>query len=195
MLARRYYPEIYYEMARLITDPEVSPRLAAASVLAALGSECGNALMMMRVLTGEQDPMVLRKCFSGHIAAHTDRLWSFATGYLDSADLVLAENVAIAVGESNDKCAFPVLRETWERNLDKERKSTLLLAMALTRDDDAVEYLLSMIKEAHAPEAARALQAISIYSADERLHERVREAISSRKEREVIDAYEMAFSG
>ncbi len=48
MLARRYCPEIYLEMARLLADEEVSPRLAAVGVLSALGSECGNALIMMR---------------------------------------------------------------------------------------------------------------------------------------------------
>ncbi len=194
MLARRYYQDIYFEMARLLVDQEASPRLAAVSVLTALGSECGEALVVMRVLTGEQDPMVLRKCFSGLIAADTDRSWSFVTGFLDSTDLVLAESAAIAVGESHNKHAFPVLRETWERNADMERKSTLLLALALTRDDEAIEYLLRMIREERAPQATRVLQAISIYSADERIRERVHEAVSSRGEREVTEAYERAFT-
>ena len=194
MLARRYYTDIYFEMARLLVDQEAAPRLAAVSVLTALGSECGEALVVMRVLTGEQDPMVLRKCFSGLIAADTDRSWSFVTGFLDSTDLVLAESAAIAVGESHSKRAFPVLRETLERNVDVARKSTLLLALALTRDDKAVEFLLRMIREEGASQAARALQAISIYSADERIRERVHEAVSSRGEREVTQAYERAFA-
>ncbi len=138
--------------------------------------------------------MVLRKCFLGLIAASSDRLWSFVTGYLDSADTILAESAAIAIGESHDKASFRVLREAGERSVGVERGATLLLAMALTRDDEAIEYLLRIIEEERPPKAVRALQAISIYSADERLRERVYRAVSSRGEREVIEAFERAFA-
>lgn len=195
MLGRRYYPDIYFALVPLLVDPESAPRVAAASVLGGLGSDSSELLLMMKVLNPEQDPLVLRTCFAGLLSAETDRSWKFVTGFLKSSDTLLVESAAIALGESHDENAFPVLREAWESSVGLETAGALALAMALNRTDQALDYLIGAIDGSNPGSPRKAIEAMSIYSGDERLEERVRQAADSRRDRAVFEAYQRAFAG
>ncbi len=194
MLGQRYYPDIYFALVPLLVDPEPSPRVAAASVLGGLGSEASELLLMMKVLNPEQDPMVLRTCFAGLLSAGTDRSWKFVAGFLKSPHTLLVESAAMALGESHDENAFKVLREAWESSVGLETAGALALALALNRTDRALDYLIGVISGSNPGSPKRAIEAVSIYSGDERLKERVREAADSRQDRAVMEAYQRAFA-
>ena len=55
-----------------------------------------------------------------------------------------------------------------------------LLAIAMVRNEDAIEMLLGWVREEPGPTARDAIRAFEIYRNDERVVERVREAASGR---------------
>jgi hypothetical protein len=56
------------------------------------------------------------------------------------------------------------------------------MAIALLRRGDALDYLLSLVRDADPPVAADAIAALGTHRGDERLASRVREAAAERDE-------------
>jgi hypothetical protein len=67
-----------------------------------------------------------------------------------------------------------------------------LLAIALLRSDEAIEYLLSLIREEVGPIVRDAIKAFEVYRHDDTMVERVRAAALEREELDLQDALEEA---
>jgi hypothetical protein len=72
------------------------------------------------------------------------------------------------------------LREAWERGGASERRRTLLVAIAMLRSDDALEFLLECLRAESGPVAADALAGLGFYSRDEAIMSRVEQIIRER---------------
>jgi len=86
----------------------------------------------------------------------------------------------LALGESRLAAAFPWLREAWERNVHGAFRRTLLLAMAMLRQDEAVEFLLARLAEDSEKSAVDALAALALYGRDETVCKRIEEILATR---------------
>src|SRR6516164_2695691 len=84
----------------------------------------------------------------------------FVAGYLDSPDPDLRLEAATTLGESREVRAFEALKTCWENHYDPEYKKTLLIAMGLSRQQVAVDFLLSLIAGKDTETAADALTAL-----------------------------------
>jgi HEAT repeat protein len=136
---------------------------------------------------------VVQKCFAGLLNVNADRSWEFVEQFLRSPDSQKAESAALAIGESRDDRAYPTLRAAIDDIPTSESKRILLLAMVLTRRDEAVEYLLEQVKAGSPGGAALALEALSVNSADLRVREMVLDAVESRQDRRIDDAFRRYF--
>ncbi len=72
--------------------------------------------------------------------------------------------------------AFPVLRQWWERADSAALRRTALLAIAMLRREEAIEFLLGLVAEAPGFTARDAIAALAVYRHDEALCERLRTA-------------------
>jgi HEAT repeat protein len=190
-LVRIGYRDTLTELAHLLADPEASARSAAARALGDRGLEDAIPLLRLRVLAGEREASVLSECFAAMLALSPARSVPFVSGLLDRPDGEAAEAAALALGGSRLAEAFDILRSWAERTVDHRRAA--LMAIALLRRPDALDYLVSLVREADPPVAAEAVAALGLHKGDDALAARVREAASGRDEPRLARAMAAVF--
>jgi hypothetical protein len=192
-LLRTRYPEAPSEVVPLLVDRESAARIGAVRGLAANGGETGALLLRLKVLTGDTEPAVLGDCFSGLLVSAPDKSVGFVARYLDAEDDAVAEAAMLALGESRLSPAYEALREKWERSVGSPARKTLLGAMASSRLDDAVTFLVRLVESSNVQTAGDAIEALTIYRHSERVTNMVREAIAARGDKRLMDRFAQAF--
>jgi hypothetical protein len=192
-LARREYEEVFFELTPLLTDPELPPRIAAIKALTYLNEEKSELLLRLKVLTGDEEPQVLSECFLGLVSIAPIRSMEFVAGFLPSSDILVAEGAALALGESREPQAFMILRDYWEGSIEHDFKEMLLLPIALTRCDEAFDFLLDVVRYEHRDYASSAIKALKVYRDDRGLCQEIQLAVASRNDSRVSEVYAREF--
>jgi hypothetical protein len=169
-LVRTNYPDTGTELVHLLADKERGARVGAVRAIAYWGTQAGALLLRFKVLSGDREPEVLAECFNALLFLD-ERSLDFVAGYLDHEDDATAEGAALALGESHREEAFTHLKQ----HADSRIRPTVLLAIALLRQDAAIEYLLRLL-----PDKAAAT-ALEIYKDDPGISEKVRMSAHERE--------------
>ncbi|MCY7323878.1 MAG: hypothetical protein LH660_19280 [Phormidesmis sp. CAN_BIN36] len=186
-LVRMNYFHVLRELADLLADPASEARTAAARAIAYHGSEQGIPLLRMRVLIGDQ-PSVISECLTALLQIDLEGSLPLISRCLYARkspvgeDAELAEVAALALGETRSSKAFEILQTWWKQIRTPELCQTGLMAIALLRHDQAIDFLLSLIADGRLEDSKTALSALSIYRADTGLWQRVVEAVDLRDE-------------
>jgi HEAT repeat protein len=165
-------------LVHLLADADAGARAAAVRALAALGGETAEALIRFKMLDGDSDSTVIGECFSALIAL--TRALEEVEPFLDSAEDDLREAAALAIGQSRLPQALELLRKTWELQRIHREGDPLLLSIALTRQPEAVELLLSLIAQGDIKLALAAVEAMAIYRSDDAIRSKLRAAARQR---------------
>jgi HEAT repeat protein len=181
-LVRMNYPLVMVELADLLADPEPEARISAARAIAYTENSQGVPLLRLKVKLGDKDPQVLSECFIALLKLAPDSSLSLVSGFLEHPDAQISEMAALALGESRIEAAFPVLRQWWQHSRDPELRRSVLLAIAMLRKDEALEFLVSMIEQGKLSEAKDAVAALELYRQDSILWGRICSAIEKREE-------------
>ena len=191
-LARIGHPDAHYILADLLVDSERPVRAAAAKAISYLGCVEGELLLRLKVLTGDAEPDVISECFTSLMAMAPDRSLDFTARYLKSDDTSIAECAALAIGGSRIPQAFDTLKQCWEGDLSPVLHRMLLLPIALLRTDDAFDFLLEIVSTADIRTATQALSTLNLYADDESVR-RIREAVNTRGNTEIIERFHQEF--
>lgn len=181
-LLRTRYPDALHEVLPLLLDPEPSARIGAVRALATNGGEAGVLLLKLKVLSGDPEPEVTSECFVGLLAAAPEKSVMFVGQYIDSKDSAIAETAVLALGESRQPSAFQLLKEKWTRTVEDTARKVLLIAMASSRLEEAIAFLISIVSKSATRTAVDAIEALSPYRTSERVREAVADAVSRRNE-------------
>lgn len=180
-LMEEHHPRAPVEVAHLLADPEAAARTAAARALGASGrAEVAEPLLRLRVEVGEAESEVLGECLGSLLAVSPRESLPYVAGFLDARDDAVADAAALALGESRLDEALGPLCARVERTLAADRRTILLLAIAMLRSDAAWRWLLERIEHADRPLAVAALRALGTFKHDARLLARVSEAVARR---------------
>jgi HEAT repeat protein len=179
-LVRMHYSDVLVELADLLADPEAPARVAAARAISYSENSQGVPLLRLKVRMGDPEPQVLSECFTALLKLAPVQSLSLISGFLNSPKEQLQEIAALSLGESRLQEAFPILQRWWETTVYAELRKTGLLAIALLRQDDALEFLLTLIAEAMSQDAKDAIVALSMYQSDESLWQRVCQTVDMR---------------
>jgi HEAT repeat protein len=191
---RTSYPNALDEVVRLLVDREAEARMGAVKALATNGGDAGVLLLKLKVYTGDTEPEVFGECFAGLLAAAPDRSMSLVGEYVDSEDEGLAEAAILALGESKDERALEVLKDKWQRTVAGPLRQVLLVAMACSRLERAIAYLLSIVGEASPKTAAQAIEALAAYRSSERIRSSLQKIVEQRNESVVTQAFARHFA-
>jgi hypothetical protein len=145
------------------------------------------ALLRLRIKVGDT-PTVLGECMAALLQLSVERGMPLAAQFLEAgrkesdgrAAIETAEVIALVLGESRLPEAFPVLRDWWQRTTHRDLRPTGLLAIAMLRRDEAIQWLLQLLAEAPKPDAAGALEALGLYQNDPTLWAQVRATLDQR---------------
>jgi hypothetical protein len=145
-------------LTELFADKEVTVQVNAARAVEQLGSDAAMLLLRLRAELASGEPELLGACYSGVLHLEGPSAIPWAAKFLPPGDDAAAE-AALAIAETRAPEAFTVLKESFERARDPWLRSTLLSAIALTRQQDAFDWLLALI-EHDAPHSKDAHQAL-----------------------------------
>jgi hypothetical protein len=87
--------------------------------------------------------------------------------------LELPEAVALALGEARIPEAMGILKDWWMQLKDPTLRRSALLAIAMLRHDEALNFLLALIEDGMSRDAKDAIAALKMYQHDDSLWPRV----------------------
>ncbi len=163
----------------VLADKEIPARVGAVRALADSGSEAAELLARLQVLRGDVSE-VISESFTALLSIAPQRSVDFVARFLhqDSEDLI--ESAALALGESRLARAFSPLQQAYESHVSRPLRKTFLLAVAMLRKDEAVEFLLQCLEQQPENPASDALEALRLYRADRAVMERARTIVAKR---------------
>ena len=179
-LARMGHPDALLECVTLLADSEIAARTGAIRAIADSGRPDGILLLRLKTLLGDREIDVTGECFASLLSLDPAGSVDFVAKFLNSDAEGMGEQAALALGESRLPAAFNVLRLAWERGGAAEQRRTLLVAIAMLRIDEALEFLLTRLADESGPVAGDALAGLAFYARDEAVLARVEEIIRQR---------------
>jgi hypothetical protein len=180
-LVRSNYFRAIPELAALLADPEVRAREGAARAISCGQPREAEALLRYKVLIGDEHPEVLSECFTSLLAIAPGECMPLVAAQLAHKDDAVRDFAALALGESHHPEALKYLRKAWDDVLvSKEMRAVLIRAAAVHRSEGAFEWLLSIIESGAQAQADVAMDALSVYQRNAKLHERVQAALAKR---------------
>jgi HEAT repeat protein len=180
-LARMSHPDALLECVTLLADPEPAARSGAVRAISETGQYAGVLLLRYKALIGDKDEEVVAECFAGLLRLAPAESLEFVASFLHFHPDEITERAALALGESRLAAAFPLLRHAWEASAQATLRRTLLLAMAMLRRDEAVEFLLTRLAEDSEKCALDSVAALSLYGRDGGVRTRIQEILAKRK--------------
>jgi hypothetical protein len=156
---RVHHPDYLVEIADLLADREIPVRKMAAQALAYSENPAAVPLLRLKALVGDDDPQVLGEVLTALLSLAPHPSLAFVERFLDRDDVAIAEAAALALGASRRPEALAILGGFWERTIDVALRRAALLAVAMLKHDEAIDYLLGHVRDSaplHAREAIRA---------------------------------------
>ncbi len=182
-LANTRYPGKLRAFVDLLVDREWQARAGAVRALAIAGSEAALLLLRFKALSGDPEPEVLADCFSGLLSAEGAEAVPFVATFAISRDKEIREAAILAFGESRRAEAIEWMKRRFEAVADVETRRCLLLSLATSRTEAAIEFLIGLIRDGSALVSQLAVAAMEINRVDRAIQERVERALRERSER------------
>jgi len=139
-------------------DPDKVVRAELARAVEQVGSPSASLLLRLRATLGNDEPEVLGACYSGVLHLEGLSAIPWVCRFLSQGDDAAGE-AALAIASTHSRQAFEALRSSLEEVSDPWFRSVLLSAIALTRQDEALEFLLDQV-QLDSPDSERALEAL-----------------------------------
>lgn len=187
-LSRVGYGELLFELAALLNDPEPAARIGVTQVLESHGGEGCELLLHMKIHGGDPETDVIAECIGSLMRIAPERSIELIGRFLANDDAFLAQTAALALGESRQPEAWPLLHEHYAAIYEQSAKADLLLPIALTRHDDALEHLLDEVGEGAPAIALAAVEAMRIFVGDDDVTKRLEAVVRERGEERVSAA-------
>jgi HEAT repeat protein len=199
-LVRIGCPGVVFNLVGLLTDPEPQARIAAVKALTGIHSDISEPLLRLKARQGDEDQQVVAECLFALMQINPENSIDFVARFLGSDDLpvlggtalILAENAALAIGESKLDRAFEILQGRREQSMDPEFQDMLLMPIALSRLERAFEYLIYVIENDQKQSAVAAADAIRIFG-DESHLPRIRKAVTHRDDSAITNTFNAWF--
>jgi len=178
------------EVARLLSDPAVEARRLAARAAGVVRHDAAEVLLRAKVHAGDDDPDVLGECFTSLLQVAPERSLEFVATFLDDGQVAVAAVAALALGETREPEALEHLVAAWEATVEADRREALILPVALTRRDRAIDFLIERLTEQDRRTAVAAARALRLHRGDDAVVARVRAALAERGDSEVENGFE-----
>ena len=150
--------DLLAHLLELVGDKEKTVRAEAVRAIEQVGSPSASLLLRLRAVLGSDEPEVLGACYSGILRLEGVRAIPWIRRFLVTADDSAAE-AALAIAGTHSAEGFNALRECFVKADDPWFRSVLLSAIALTRQDAALEFLLDLVR-AESLNAEAAIEAV-----------------------------------
>ena len=193
-LVHMNHPDAIFEIVTLLVDREADARVGAVRALAWSGQPESVPLLRLKALQPDPSVDVLGECFTALLAIAPGTSVAFVAAYLDWQDAAVAEAAALALGESHLPGAVEALIHKWGVHAPEQLRSALVTSLALSRTDNAFEFLFSRIETASETSAVDIISALAMYRHDDRIRTRLATLVESCQSKALKNAFETSFT-
>ncbi len=156
--------DLLAHLVDLLADKDKAVRAEIVRAIEQIGSPTAALLLRLRAVLGHDEPEVLGACYSGVLRLEGVKAIPWIDQFLALADDCAAE-AALAIAGTHSPEGFDTLRECLSKVSDSWFRSVLLSAIALTRQDASLDFLLELVRnESLDAEAAMAAIVRSTHS-------------------------------
>lgn len=163
-------------LLELLGDTDKGVRTEVVRAIGQVGSSSAVLLLRLRAVLGADEPEVLGACYSGILCIEGLSAIPWVGRFLASGDECAAE-AALAIAETHSPEGFAALRECLAKANDPWWHSVLLSAIALTRQEEAVDFLLDFIRS-ESSDAEAAITALLRAVPSSEVVNRLRESVA-----------------
>ncbi len=128
----------------LLADKELPVRINAVRAIEQAGNDSAALLLRLLAELPSDEPELLGACYSGVLALEGPSAIDWAAHFLKREDDTAAE-AAMAIAQTHTPEAFERLRAAFSAARDPWFRTALLAAIALTRQQEATDWLLDLI--------------------------------------------------
>jgi hypothetical protein len=178
------------ELVTLMADKEWPVRTGAIRAVAAVGGDSAALLLRLKACVGDKEPEVMSDCFTALLAVEGAPAIPLVLSIAPKSEAAI-----LALGGSRLPEAIEALQDLFSRTADPEMRRTILLSLATSRSEKAMEYLSSLIRESSVSTATLALRAAAIHRADERVRAEVSRAVKAREDHALDAIFFTEFRG
>jgi HEAT repeat protein len=150
--------ELLAHLIDLFADTEKTVRAEVARAIEQVGSPSASLLLRLRATLAHDEPEVLGPCYSGILRLEGISAIPWVSHFLIGGDDAAGE-AALALAGTHSPQALDILRKALDTASDPWFRSVLLSAIALTRQDVAMDFLLDLVKS-DSLDAERAIEAV-----------------------------------
>jgi HEAT repeat protein len=161
----------------LMGDKDKAVRAEVVRAIEQMGSPSAALLLRIRAVLGADEPEVLGAAYGGILRIEGASAISWVSRFLGPGDDSAAE-AALAIAGTRSAKGFDVLRKRFAEESDSWFCSVLLSAIALTRQDEAVEFLFDLVRK-ESLHAEAAIEAILRSAPSPELMERLEGLVAS----------------
>ena len=150
--------DLLTHLVDLFADKDKTVRTEVARAIEQTGSASASLLLRLRAILANDEPEVLGACYGGILRLEGVSAIPWVSRFLTTGDDAAGE-AALAIAATHSLHAFDALRESLNTAHDPWFRSVLLSAIALTRQDPAMDFLLDLVKS-ESFDAERAIEAV-----------------------------------
>jgi len=164
-------------LIEILVDRDKTVRVEAARAIGRLNRPEAGLLLRLRALSGDDEPEALGACLSALLSVEGRVGIDFVARFLEAGGDE-SEEAALALGLMRTPEAFQALKQRWERERDATFAAILLSAIALTRQQEAIDFLIQLI-ETDSDSAVAALSALGSAGLPSEVRARIDAAVQS----------------
>jgi len=155
-------------------------RLEAVRALAQMEGDEAALLLRFKARIGDQEPSVVGQVFESLLHLEGDPIIGFVAGFLRSGGEAVREEAALSLGVCRLPAALKALREEWQSTRDPELRYVILRGLSTSRHEEALNFLLDLVRTARLQDATAALEALSLHAESADIRKRTADAVEER---------------
>ena len=165
-----------------LSEDAAAVRIDATRALEQMGGREVVVLLRLKARLGDKDPRVTGQILEVLLQMEGRGAVPFVGEFLHAADEEVVEEAALALGASRLTEAVELLKETWKTRSRRQPGSALLRAISVSRLDEAIEFLLNLVKQGLPRDSEDALHALELHKGTAEIAKRIEEALADRRD-------------
>ena len=164
-----------------LADRAVTVRSDVLRALAQMEGDEAILVLRLKARLGDEESQIVGQVFDHLLQLEGRQALDVVAGFLSDKSETVREEAALSLGSSRLPAAVERLTEAWSRERDPQFRLVLLRALSATRQSDALEFLLNLLRIGRVADAAAAVEALSLHRDSPEIRRQVEEAARLRE--------------
>jgi len=175
--------QIFRLLVDSMADEAQVVRIEAVRAMTEMDGEEAALVLRLKARVGDAEPPVIGQVFDSLLRMERDAALPLVAEFLDGDDEAMKEEAALALGSSRMAGAVEILLSALPRARDPYFRKTILRALSASRQERAMAFLLSLVREGLRADADAALEALELHRESPEIRAAVEAAVRDRASR------------